>query len=152
MGKTSKLPSGFFFDLCLPAAGIIIMVISLGYGFGTLKKPGTGLYPFFLGLSIAVFGTALLISELRAQIRFPLFKRGDLRIFVSMIAAFCLWILLMPLFGYLAMTLLAAFGFCKIMKLEGWRKPLSISVGTTLFIYLLFDYWLYIDLPRGILG
>ena len=69
-----------------------------------------------------------------------------------MIAAFCLWILLMPLFGYLAMTLLATFGFCKIMKLEGWWKPLSISVGTTLFIYLLFDYWLYIDLPRGILG
>ena len=66
-----------------------------------------------------------------------------------MIATFCLWILLMPLFGYLAMTLLATFGFCKIMKLEGWRKPLFLSVGTTLFIYLMFDYWLYIDLPRG---
>jgi hypothetical protein len=38
------------------------------------------------------------------------------------------------------------------MKLEGWLKPLSISFGTTLFIYLLFDYWLYIDLPKGILG
>ena len=152
MKKTSKLPSGFFFDLCLPAAGIIIVVVSLGYGFGTLKKPGPGLYPFFLGLSIAVFGTMLLISELRTRIRFPLFQRGDLRIFLSMIAAFCLWILLMPLFGYLALTLVATFGFCKIMKLEGWRKPLSISVGTTLFIYLLFDYWLYIDLPRGFLG
>ena len=117
-----------------------------------MRKPGTGLYPFFLGLSIAVFGTLLLISELRAQIRFPVFQPGDLRIFVSMVAAFCLWILLMPFFGYLAITLIAAFGFCKIMRLEGWRKPLAISVGTTLFIYLLFDYWLYIDLPRGVLG
>jgi putative tricarboxylic transport membrane protein len=152
MGKSPKLPSGFFFNLCLPALGIIIMVVSLGYGFGTLRKPGTGLYPFFLGLSITVFGTLLLISESRAQIRFTLFQRGDLRIFVFMIAAFCLWILLMPLFGYLAMTLLSTFGFCKIMKLEGWRKPLAISFGTTLFIYLLFDYWLYIDLPRGLLG
>jgi putative tricarboxylic transport membrane protein len=152
MGKNPKLPSGFFFDLCLPAVGIIIIVVSLGYGFGTLRKPGSGLYPFFLGLSIAVFGTLLLIADLRARVSFPLFQRGDLRIFVSMIAAFCLWILLMPLFGYLAMTLLSTFGFCKIMKLEGWRKPLAISVGTTLFIYLLFDYWLYIDLPRGILG
>ena len=152
MGKTPKLSPGFFFNLCLPALGIIIIVVSLGYGFGTLRKPGTGLYPFFLGLSIAVFGTLLLISELRAQIRFPVFQPGDLRIFVSMVAAFCLWILLMPFFGYLAITLIAAFGFCKIMRLEGWRKPLAISVGTTLFIYLLFDYWLYIDLPRGILG
>jgi putative tricarboxylic transport membrane protein len=152
MGRNPKLPSGFFFNLCLPAVGIIIIVVSLGYGFGTFKKPGTGLYPFFLGLSITVFGTLLLVSELRAHIQFPLFQRGDLRIFVSMIAAFCLWILLMPLFGYLAMTLFATFGFCKIMKLEGWRKPLSISIGTTLFIYLMFDYWLYIDLPRGIVG
>jgi hypothetical protein len=26
-----------------------------------------------------------------------------------------------------------------------------VSGGTALFIWLLFDYWLYIDLPRGIL-
>jgi hypothetical protein len=69
-----------------------------------------------------------------------------------MTAAFCVWILLMPLLGYVAVTLLATFGFCKVMKLEGWLKPLFISLGTTLFIYLLFDYWLYIDLPKGILG
>ncbi len=152
MGKTPKWPSGLFFNLCLPAVGIVIVIVSLGYGFGNLKKPGTGLYPFFVGLAITVFGTLLLISELRAQIRFPLFKRGDLPIFASMIAAFALWILLMPLFGYLAMTMLATFGFCKIMRLEGWRKPLFLSLGTTLFIYLMFDYWLYIDLPRGLLG
>jgi len=153
MGNPPKWPSGLFFNLCLPVVGLVIIIVSLGYGFGTLKKPGTGLYPFFLGLAIAVFSTILLISELREQARFPLFqKRGDLQIFVSMIAAFCLWIVLMPLFGYVAMTLLATFGFCKIMKLEGWRKPLAISIGTTLFIYLMFDYWLYIDLPRGILG
>ncbi len=69
MGKTPKLMLGFFFNLCPPALGIIVIVISLRHGFGTLKKPGTGLYPFFLGLSIAIFGTLLLISELRAQIR-----------------------------------------------------------------------------------
>ncbi len=34
----------------------------------------------------------------------------------------------------------------------GWWMPLAVSGGTALFIYLLFDYWLYIDLPRGILG
>jgi hypothetical protein len=38
------------------------------------------------------------------------------------------------------------------MKLEGWRAPLAVSAGTALFIYVLFDHWLYIDLPRGMLG
>jgi hypothetical protein len=38
-----------------------------------------------------------------------------------------------------------------VMKLEGWVKPLVLSAATAIFIYLLFDYWLYIDLPRGFL-
>jgi hypothetical protein len=66
-----------------------------------------------------------------------------------MTATFCLWILVMPLLGYVLVTLLATYAFCKIMRLEGWRKPLAVSGGTALFIFLLFDYWMYIDLPRG---
>ena len=153
MGKTPKLPVGIFLQ-SLPAGGGNHHHRGLaGVWVRHLKETRHGALSFLSrSYRIAVFGTLLLIAELREHVRFPLFQRGDLRIFVSMIAAFCLWILLMPLFGYLAMTLLATFGFCKIMKLEGWRKPLSISVGTTLFIYLMFDYWLYIDLPRGILG
>jgi hypothetical protein len=58
----------------------------------------------------------------------------------------------MPVLGYVLVTLAVAFAFCKIMKLEGWLKPLALSIGTALFIYVLFDVWLYIDLPRGILG
>jgi len=69
-----------------------------------------------------------------------------------MVAVFCPWILMMPLLGYVVVTLLATYAFCRIMKLEGWWKPISVSAGTALFIYLLFDYWLYIDLPRGFWG
>jgi putative tricarboxylic transport membrane protein len=152
MEKPKKWPLEIVFDLLLPVLGVVITVISLGYGFGTFRRPGPGLYPFFIGLSIAVFGAVLLLSEFRKLDRSPLFGKGEIHTFLFMIAAFCLWILLMPLLGYIVVTLLATFGFCKIMKLEGWWKPLSISGGTTLFIYLLFDYWLYIDLPRGILG
>ena len=152
MEKPPKWSPPVLFDLCLPAVGVIIILISLNYGFGTWKKPGPGIYPFFLGFSLAFFGLLLILSGLRGRIPILPLQRGDLWTFFSMIAAFCLWILLMPLLGYVAVTLFATFGFCKVMKLEGWLKPLSISFGTTLFIYLLFDYWLYIDLPRGILG
>jgi putative tricarboxylic transport membrane protein len=152
MEKPPKWSPAVLFDLCLPAGGVIIILISLNYGFGTWRKPGPGLYPFFLGFSLAFFGLLLILSGLRSHIPILPLQRGDLRIFFSMIAAFCLWILLMPLLGYVAVTLFATFGFCKVMKLEGWLKPLFLSFGTTLFIYLLFDYWLYIDLPKGILG
>ena len=58
----------------------------------------------------------------------------------------------MPILGYVLTTFAVTYAFCKIMKLEGWLKPLALSIATALFIYLLFDVWLYIDLPRGIFG
>jgi hypothetical protein len=47
---------------------------------------------------------------------------------------------------------LATLSFSKILKLEGWRKPLLLSSGNTALSYLLFDYCLYLDLPRGFGG
>lgn len=140
------------FDFVLMVLGVAIIGISLAYGFGTFKRPGPGLYPFFIGISIFVFSIALLIWKLRSQKSEPLLDREEIKTFLFMTATFCLWIIVMAFLGYVVVTLLATFAFCKIMKLEGWRKPLAVSAGTALFIYLMFDYWLYIDLPRGILG
>ncbi len=138
-----------FFTLVLGAA---ISVLSWGYGFGSLRRPGPGLYPFFIGVAIAVFSAFILMSESRSRTRKPLLDKEGARTLVLMTLTFSLWIVAMPLLGYVVVTLLATYAFCKIMKLEGWWKPLAVSAGTALFIYALFDYWLYVDLPRGLLG
>ena len=152
MEKAGKFGLEIFFDLFLLVLGIIIIVVSSGYGFGSLERPGPGLYPVFIGAAISIFSFFALISELRSRARKPLPDKEGVKTLILMTATFCLWLVAMPLLGYVAVTLLATYAFCKIMKLEGWRKPLAVSGGTALFIYLLFDYWLYIDLPRGILG
>jgi hypothetical protein len=141
-----------FFVGFLLVLGLAIGVISWGYGFGSLRQPGPGLYPFFIGVAIAVFSLFILISELRSGTREPVLDKEGARTLALMTLTFCLWIVAMPLLGYVVVSLLATYAFCKIMKLEGWWKPLAVSAGTALFIYALFDYWLYIDLPRGILG
>lgn len=152
MRKLKPFPLELTFDFILAVLGIIIVFASLNYGFGTLRTPGPGLFPFFLGLGVLISGLALLISEFRTQIRSALLNREGVKTLLSMIFAFCAWILAMPFLGYVFTTMLVAYGICKIMNLEGWWKPLSVSAGTALFIYILFDYLLYIDLPKGILG
>ena len=152
MGKLKPFPLELTFDLILSVLGIIIVFTSLKYGFGTFRTPGPGLFPFFIGLSVLIFSLILLISEWRTQLRSASLNREDLKTFLLMVFAFCMWILVMPFFGYVVVTVLVTFGICKIMNLEGWWKPLSVSIGTALFIYFLFDYCLYIDLPKGILG
>jgi putative tricarboxylic transport membrane protein len=152
MRKLKPFPLELTFDFILTVLGIIIVFASLNYGFGTLRTPGPGLFPFFLGLGVLISGLALLISEFRTQIRSALLNREGVKTLLSMIFAFCAWILAMQFLGYVFTTMLVAYGICKIMNLEGWWKPLSVSAGTALFIYILFDYLLYIDLPKGILG
>ena len=152
MGKAARFRLATYFDFLMLVLGIGIAVVSWGYGFGSFARPGPGLYPFFIGAAIALFAFFVLIAELRSDMAKPVLDTKGVVTLVLMTATFCLWIVAMPLLGYVLVTLVAAYAFCKIMKLEGWWKPLAVSGGTALFIYLLFDYWLYIDLPRGILG
>ena len=140
------------FDFLLLVLGIAIAVVAWRYGFGSFGRPGPGLYPFFIGVAIAVFAFFILVAELRSDTAKPVLDHEGAVTLTLMTATFCAWIVAMPLLGYVLVTLLAGLAFCKILKLEGWWKPLAVSGGTALFIYLLFDYWMYIDLPRGILG
>ena len=132
--------------------GIIVLIVSIGYGFGSFRRPGPGLYPFFVALIIILFSVILLILGLKSKSSEPLFTKSGFKTFSLMVITFCLWIITMPVLGYVIATFAVAYAFCKIMKLEGWLKPLALSIVTGLFIYLLFEVWLYIDLPRGILG
>jgi putative tricarboxylic transport membrane protein len=135
----------------LVVLGIAVVVVSRGYGFGSLARPGPGLYPAFLGATIAISAFFVLLAEIKSKAAAASVEQSGAIRLALMSATFCLWVLAMPPLGYVIVTLLATFAFCKIMLLEGWQKPLALSAGTALFIYLLFDHWLYIDLPRGIL-
>ncbi|HVX31389.1 MAG TPA: tripartite tricarboxylate transporter TctB family protein [Nitrolancea sp.] len=137
-------------DLVLLALGIVIVAVSFGYGFGTLDQPGPGLYPVFLGMMIAVTAFAILLSDLKSRIRLFAPDKESAKTIFLLLLTFCLWIVVMEWLGYVLVTVLATYAAAKIMKLEGWMKPLAVSLGTALLLYLLFDYWLYIDLPRGI--
>jgi hypothetical protein len=152
MEKTAIFRLETFFNLVLVVLGIAIVVVSVRYGFGSLARPGPGLYPAFLGAAIALSAFFVLLAELRPGAGSHRLDRRSGFILFFMSATFCLWIVAMPWLGYVIVTLLATFAFCKIMQLEGWVKPLAVSAGTALFIYVLFDHWLYVDLPRGILG
>jgi hypothetical protein len=133
--------------------GFYVLSGSIGIGFGTLEEPEAGVFPFLAGLLILIPAIVTVILKQKPAQQELLFKnKRGIKIFSSMALVFFLWIIIMPWLGYVIVTLLAAFCFSKILGLEGWLKPFILSIGIGLFVYLLFDYWLYIDLPRGILG
>lgn len=90
-------------------------------------------------------------KEAKVSEKAPFFSEKNLKLIVF-IAATSLYVYLMTVIGFIIATLLYIAG---IMYFLGERKPLVIAlvpIGTTAFIYLMFDVWLKISLPAGFLG
>lgn len=150
MGRRLTLET--LFAAALAVVGVAVAAIAWGYGLGTLARPGPGLYPCFVGFAIALFALTTLVAEARDAGERARLDRAGARRLVLMSAIFVFWIAAMPALGYVVVTLIATYAFARTLALEGQVKPLALAAGTALFIYLLFDHWLYIDLPRGVLG
>ncbi len=138
--------------LTIAALSLVVIVLSVSYNLGSIGKPGPGLYPFAVALLILPLDLLAFLSALKHPREGQSLDKRGRATFLSYVGACVFWIVAMPYAGYPIVTLISAFFLCKVIKLEGWVKPLILSVGVAVFIYLLFDYWLYIDLPRGILG
>jgi hypothetical protein len=142
----------FFLSGFLTLLGGYILFASVRFGFGSLMEPEAGFFPFIAGGIILVTSVIGLLPRSQAGEAAPMFQsRRELMTFLSVALLSVLWIIAMPFLGYAVMTFVVAFLYSKTMGLEGWWRPLLLSLGIGLFIYALFDLWLYIDLPRGIL-
>jgi hypothetical protein len=154
MEAKSKFRSELIFKSFLPLLGLVISIVSIQYGLGTIQQPGAGVFTLFLGLLILIFGIIdIVFAEKKLGDDEPLFgDNNEVRKFLSLGFTLIIWIIGMPYLGYIIMIFVVTFLIAKIMELEGWFKPIILSIVTTSFIYLLFDLWLFIDLPRGIFG
>lgn len=148
-----KFHAELIFRYIVLVLGFLIVIFSIKYGFGNLRHPGSGLYTFFVGILIMIFSLIhIILPGKKTEGSEPLFNNNlELKKFLCMGIVFIFWIIGMPYLGYAIITFIATFFFSKISGLEGWLKPLALSAITSVFIYLLFDYWLYIDLPKGII-
>ena len=154
MNTGRALAGEVLFGCVILAFGIVALAGSVQLGFGSLSQPGAGLFPFFAGLMIVIAAPiAIANSIVRRESESELIlKKNGLRTLGVMIAVFAAWILAMPTLGYVVVTFAAVLVLARLLGLEGWLKPLALSVATALATYVLFDRLLYLDLPRGLLG
>jgi hypothetical protein len=152
MGRESRKNPEIVINLLLMILGLLVIVASLKLGFGTLKKPGPGLVPLLAGVIILVSSLLLVIPGWQKAENPPVFTKRELRVYPLLILVFAGWIIVIPYAGYLLGTFLATFFLAKIMNLEGWLRAILLSAGTTFFSYMIFDFWFYMDLPKGIWG
>ncbi|MBI2013991.1 MAG: tripartite tricarboxylate transporter TctB family protein [Candidatus Rokubacteria bacterium] len=144
-----------FAFLTAGAGALVAAVSALALGFGSLAEPGPGFFPCVVGLVLAAAGARTGVSTLRRTAGAPgapPLGRSGVRRVLFMLASFVVWLLLLPAAGYVPGTFVVAIAMSRTVGLEGWIRPLLLSAALTVALYLLFDVFLYVDLPRGILG
>jgi len=153
MNKLSEHFPELFFNILFFILGLIVLIESFRLGFISVNHQGPGLFSFFAGGLIVVSEAIIIFSTISQKNiqKIPVFfNKKSIKTITTMVFIFSCWIVIMPYLGYILITFIAAFSFAKILGLEGWAKPFFISAGTSFSVYILFDWFLYLDLPRGI--
>jgi putative tricarboxylic transport membrane protein len=128
------------------ALGLGAAVLAHGYGLGSLRRPGPGLWPFAVSVLIVVLAVVLLVVG-RHLDDAEKFTRASLLVLAGA-ATFVGLGLLLPTLGFEIPAILLGIVWLRFLGGESWRSTIVISIATTAAFYLLFLYALKIPLPH----
>ncbi len=139
--------------------GVIIFIGSMGYPFGKIDNPGAGFIPRIASLILIIISLSIMIIAYRkymgrkgggAYKTFFSTRDGPKRIILA--CAFLLaYRLSFPILGFIPTNFLFFLFVTRSLGNFRWRISFTFSFLSTLMAYLLFQVFLRIQMPPGIL-
>jgi hypothetical protein len=147
--------------IALSIFGAVTAALSLQLPLGTLRAPGTGLFPLVLGLMLmglaAGNGVQLFLARPRPEqpptAPAPQPKRdGATQRVVLFMGACALATALLATLGYALVSFLLMFALLWVLGVRKWHVVGPVALGSAVACYFVFVQWLKIPLPSGWLG
>lgn len=144
-------------SLLLLIFSVVVCTGSFGYSIGTLHKPGPGFFPLWGGI---ILGFLSLLNFLRVTIKrkrvieeVESVKPGKRwkNIILTLVALFA-YPSFLPVIGFVLTTFLFIAILLRFIEPIRWPIVLRVAMGVTIISYFIFQYWLNIQFPKGILG
>ena len=117
---------------------------------GSLRQPGPGFFPFWGGLLLGILSLVLLARSFKSRERLKSIVIPWPALLL-VLGALLTYLLFLETLGFVTVTflfLLLLFRFGK----TGWIKSGGWALIATSVVYLVFKFWLQVQLPRGLLG
>ena len=124
------------------------------YTYWTATGPGSGFFPFWLGLVLAALSILLLASAVRRPDPGPAWLptgHGAAR-FVVVVVVTALFIALLPLLGMALGTAVFLGVLLRMLEGHSWRTTAAVAVGAAVANWAVFVLWLRVPFPVGVLG
>jgi putative tricarboxylic transport membrane protein len=135
---------------------IFVLIEAVKTGVGTLHTPNPGFFPFWSAVVLGLFALILMVVNFFSRQRksgfAELWKDTQWRKGVYVVCSLFLYLLVLPILGYLISTF--ALMLFIMAAIERWNLWWMGASAATMVVasYLLFDVFLEVNLPRGILG
>jgi putative tricarboxylic transport membrane protein len=135
----------------LAGAIVIFDSVRLGLGWQEVHGPRPGYFPFIIGLILCVsalvnIAQALMLS---AQANKPFVEVAQLKLVLSVLVPTAIFALCVTWIGiYVSAVLFIAF-FMRWLGKYLWWKVVAVSLGTAVVMYLVFEKWFKVPLPKG---
>jgi hypothetical protein len=128
---------------------VIAGSLRVGIGWGA-EGPQAGFVPFYVGLLILGSSLVNFGAKFAERSDHRLFAEwGQLGKVMSVLVPTAIYVALVPWIGiYTASTLLIAL-FMRWLGGYGWGLVAAISLGVPLVIFLVFEKWFLLPLPKG---
>jgi hypothetical protein len=136
--------------VAMAAFGLIVITGSLQVGIGWgAEGPRSGFFPFYLGVAIVLSSVVNFISARRERDDKLFAEWSQLRQVMSVVVPTTIYVLVIPYTGmYLASFVLIA-GFMIWLGRYSAFFSLGIAAAVVVGIYLTFERWFLVPLPKG---
>jgi hypothetical protein len=145
----------------LPIVSLSFLILGIAYladnsrlPMGSAAKPGAGLFPLLVGISLLGLSLALFITSLKGkgisekdQEPFP--EGKDRRRVLAVAVSLALFALLLNPLGYGLCSAALMAAILRLLGLRSWGRIILISVVTAAVSFCLFDFLLGVPLPKG---
>ena len=133
--------------------GLMTAWSSVHLSMGKWRHPGPGFFPFGLAIVLILLALALVFRHWQKDSTPAPFWPGKtwLRPLLG-VAILVFYALFFDRIGFILTTFLFLIVWMWIIERLRWRTILSISIGTTVALYLIFNLFLEVPLPPGFLA
>ena len=153
-------------SLVLILFGLFFLLYNLKYPLDTRANPGPGVFPLMVGAVLVILAAWQLVQDRRKpkieEVKESREETGrSLGEFLQryrvetkpllMIAVFVVYLLMVKWVGFFISNFLFVIISSKLIGARDWGRPVALSAGISLFCYFLFEVWLKLSFPRGVL-
>jgi putative tricarboxylic transport membrane protein len=130
---------------------VIYDSVRLGIGWREVDGPRPGYFPFYIGLIMCVASLVNVVSALmiRGEDNKTFVEVGQLKLVLAVLVPTAVYALLVTWFGIYAPSVLFIGFFMRWLGKYPWWKVAAVGLGTAVALYLVFEQWFKVPLPKG---